>query len=56
MTKILKIALAGAVALLALASCSKKEAPSAAVNPNYDEQSNTVKTQFVLNIATANSP
>ena len=56
MTKILKIALAGAVALLALASCAKKEAPSAAVNPNFDEQSNTVKTQFVLNIATANSP
>ena len=26
------------------------------MNPNFDEQSNTVKTQFVLNIATANSP
>lgn len=56
MKKLIKLAFAGAVALAALASCAKKEASVAAVNPNYDERSNTVKTQFVLNIATANSP
>lgn len=51
----IKLALAGAVALLALASCNKKEAP-VAVNPNFNSEENTVKTQFVLNVSTSNTP
>ena len=56
MNKLFKIAFAGAVALAALASCAKKEAPSAAVNPNFNEEEGTVKTQFVLNVSTSNAP
>lgn len=51
----IKLALAGAVALLALASCNKKEAP-VAVNPNFNSEEGTVNTQFVLNISTSNTP
>ena len=54
MTKILKIALAGAVALLALASCSKKEAQ--VDNPNYNKETGEVYANFVFNVNTANSP
>lgn len=51
----LRFALAGALALAALVSCNK-EASKVENNPTFDELSNTVKTQFVLSVATANTP
>lgn len=54
MNKFFKIALAGAVVVAALASCNREA--QVVNNPNFDESSNTVKTQFVLNVATGNTP
>ena len=52
MNKFFKFALVGAV--VALASCNREA--QVVNNPNFDESSNTVKTQFVLNVATGNTP
>lgn len=49
-----KIILAGAVALATVFTACQRE--QAVDNPNYNEEEGTVKTQFVLNVATANTP
>lgn len=49
-----KIILAGAVALATLFTACQRE--QAVDNPNYNAEEGTVKTQFVLNVATANTP
>lgn len=49
-----KIILAGAVALATgFTACQREQAVD---NPNYNAEEGTVKTQFVLNVATANTP
>ena len=52
MKKFFKFALVGAI--VALASCSREA--QVADNPTYNREDGTVKTQFVLNISTANTP
>ena len=49
-----KIILAGAVALATVFTACQRE--QAVDNPNYNAEEGTVKTQFVLNVATANTP
>lgn len=49
-----KIILAGAIALATLFTACQRE--QAVDNPNYNAEEGTVKTQFVLNVATANTP
>ena len=44
--------LMGVTALVCLTGCKRE--PKASVNPTYDPDANTVNTQFVLNISTAN--
>ena len=57
MKKIKFFAYAGAIALLStgFVACSSTES-EVADNPNYNPETNSVKTQLVLNIATANTP
>ncbi|MBP5505583.1 MAG: hypothetical protein J6X89_05735 [Bacteroidales bacterium] len=52
MKKLLYFALACAFATAPLASCQKEVQD----NPNYNKEEGTVKTQFVFNISTANTP
>lgn len=54
MNKLFKSALAGAVVVAALASCAREA--QVADNPTYNRADGTVKTQFVLNVSTANTP
>ena len=54
MNKHLRIAFAGAIALAAIVSCNKEKVVEN--NPNFNSEEGTVKTQFVLNISTANTP
>ena len=58
MKKKLLFAFAGAIALsgaVGITSCSSNDEVTADVNPNFDPASNSVKTQFVLNVSSATS-
>ena len=58
MKKKLLFAFAGAIALsgaVGFSSCSSNDEVTADVNPNFDPASNSVKTQFVLNVSSATS-
>lgn len=54
MNKFFKIALAGAVVVAALASCSREA--QVADNPNFNKETGEVLTSFVFNVATNNTP